>query len=388
MSTNHERGLTLLIVLIGASTLASGLSNRSARRALETRLAEARGRLSELESDTGQARLESSSARRQFVEQLATESRARRSSLSAILTEKRKHETMGSRLLDRLEALERTQLEQRRQSDARIAGLEARQGRLAREVESQTPRAAGDPTLARLMDATVRLNAVHEVGSGVVIYNDRRQPSSDPQTYILTAYHVIKDNRASDDRDQLPIEVDFYSDHRPRETATANIVAIHKKFDLALLEVRRPIIAVEVGLASTERCRALGVFSPVVTVGCPLGYPPMPTRGELTSKRKMFDGQAFWMTNAPTIFGNSGGGVFDAQSGQLIGLLVRIAAYKKVIDVAVPHLGVVTPRDHIHSWLRSTPYSFIAAQARENQSTTLEAGDPKAKPSEGSPQQR
>jgi hypothetical protein len=103
----------------------------------------------------------------------------------------------------------------------------------------------------------------------------------------------------------------------------------------------------------------LRIFTPIYAIGCPLGYPPLPTSGELTSRDKVLDGNHYWMVNAPTIFGNSGGGIYTAHTHELIGVLSRISAYKNMIDVAVPHMGLVTPIHRVYDWLDRTSYAFV-----------------------------
>ncbi|MDF1660908.1 MAG: trypsin-like peptidase domain-containing protein [Planctomycetota bacterium] len=211
----------------------------------------------------------------------------------------------------------------------------------------------------RALHASVRINAKSEVGSGIVIFNGRRGSRERLETYILTAFHVIKDNLATKTNPEQPIDIDFYKDGQKAQSAQARIVETEIQQDLALLRVTTEIIAVPALLAQPQTILATNMFSKVLTIGCPLGYSPMPTHGEITSTTKTFDEQDFWMINAPTIFGNSGGGVFDEKSGALLGVLIRIAAYKNVIDVAVPHLGIVTPLDAIKTWLKKTKRAFI-----------------------------
>ena len=126
---------------------------------------------------------------------------------------------------------------------------------------------------------------------------------------------------------------------------------------------------------------SIPIFSKVYAIGCPLGYSPLPTSGELTSKDKELDGNQYWMINAPTIFGNSGGGIYLADSRTMIGVLSRISAYKNMIDVAVPHMGLVTPMDQVYEWLDSTRYGFIYRDRLEELANT--AQKPAAKPAEG-----
>jgi S1-C subfamily serine protease len=229
----------------------------------------------------------------------------------------------------------------------------------------------------RALHASVRVNAKSEVGSGVVIFNGRRGSRERLETYILTAYHVVKDNLSTSSSLEQPIEIDFYKAGLKIQTARARVVESDAQQDLALLRVTSEIIALPALLAQRKTLNNVHMFSKVLTIGCPLGYSPMPTHGEITSTSKTFDDQEFWMINAPTIFGNSGGGVFDAKSGALLGVLIRIAAYKNVIDVAVPHLGIVTPIEHVKKWLSTSTHSFILNPRKTKKSNapiSLEAG--------------
>jgi S1-C subfamily serine protease len=228
----------------------------------------------------------------------------------------------------------------------------------------------------RALQASVRINAKSEVGSGIVIFNGRRGSRERLETYILTAFHVIKDNLATKRSVEQPIDIDFYKDGQRVQTARARIVESETQQDLALLRVTSEVIAQPAMMAKTKALNAVVMFSKVLAIGCPLGYSPMPTHGEVTSTSKVFGQQNFWMINAPTIFGNSGGGVFDDKSGALLGVLIRIAAYKNVIDVAVPHLGIVTPLDQIKIWLGKTKHSFIFEKliAKNTTATSVQAG--------------
>ena len=228
------------------------------------------------------------------------------------------------------------------------------------------------------MSVGVRINAKSEVGSGVIVYNDRPENKDQIETYIVTAFHVVRENIASANTGETPTEVELYKNGSAEQSVFARVVAVAPEQDLALLKVTSEIITPCAKVASDKALAATPLFSKVVAVGCPLGYEPIPTFGQVTSKNKIFDSQKFWMINAPTIFGNSGGGVFDMDSGQLTGILIRIAAYKNVIDVAVPHLGIVTPMSDVREWLKTTPYSFVLGpKKRTLDPQTLTAGQPK-----------
>ena len=57
------------------------------------------------------------------------------------------------------------------------------------------------------------------------------------------------------------------------------------------------------------------------------------------------------MINAPTYFGNSGGGVYRADTHQLIGVFSKIYTHGKGSPVVIPHMGLCTPIDEIYTWL-------------------------------------
>ena len=204
------------------------------------------------------------------------------------------------------------------------------------------------------MNPTVRINARHEVGSGTLVWSQRA--GKQVRTYVLSAWHIVQD----DVEDGRTLEVDFYEDGELLRTEPGKVVEAEIDLDLVLIEVvGEHVYELPARLATPDEMTALRVFTPVYAIGCPLGYPPLPTSGEVTSLDKELDGLHFWMINAPTIFGNSGGGIYNATNNSLIGVLSRISAYKNMIDVAVPHMGLVMPLSRVYAWLDTTRYSFV-----------------------------
>lgn len=207
-----------------------------------------------------------------------------------------------------------------------------------------------------LMGPTVRVNATHEVGSGSILWSRFTSPGR-ARSYVLTAWHIVQEEAAG-----ATVEIDLYDDGSPLRTERGRVVAHDATLDLALIEVdaTQPHRHLAI-LPDRPHMGTLRIFTPIYAIGCPLGYPPLPTSGELTSRDKVLDGNHYWMVNAPTIFGNSGGGIYTAHSHELIGVLSRISAYKNMIDVAVPHMGLVTPIHRVYDWLDRTPYAFVYA---------------------------
>ena len=282
--------------------------------------------------------------------------------------------TVGEELDDyrALEARARAEVEARLSKTTEASAGEVRQQLIELESRVQALRSAAEEharalaaarqdgdveaRLRELMGPSVRVNGRHEVGSGTVLWS--KPVGDEVHTYVLTAWHVVKEERGSSDG--WPLEVDAYEDGVLVRTEPATILAKDERLDLALLRVvgKTPHRSLA-RLATRSELADVRIFSSVHAIGCPLGYPPLPTSGELTSRGKELDGIHYWMINAPTIFGNSGGGIYAARSRMLVGVLSRISAYKSMIDVAVPHMGLVVPLDQVYDWLDRTPYGFV-----------------------------
>jgi S1-C subfamily serine protease len=207
-----------------------------------------------------------------------------------------------------------------------------------------------------LLAPTVKISSKSDVGSGTVIFSEKTGPKF--TSYVLTAHHIVEQNY--DARNPIPLDVLSFNDGRQVRQETGIVVAISRQLDLALIEVRSEKVYESVAkMIAPERVGDVRLYSRVNAIGCPLGYAPTPTSGELTSKNKQLDGHTYWMINAPTIFGNSGGGIYLSDTGEMIGVLSRISAYKNLIDVAVPHMGIMTSMNDVYSWLDRENYQFV-----------------------------
>ena len=103
------------------------------------------------------------------------------------------------------------------------------------------------------------------------------------------------------------------------------------------------------------------IFDSIYAVGCPLGNDPIPTSGEIADTNHRVDGNTYWMISAPTYIGNSGGGIYDAKSGALLGIFSKIYTHGNLRPTVVPHMGLVTPMSQIYDWLESKGYAKLAA---------------------------
>jgi hypothetical protein len=94
-------------------------------------------------------------------------------------------------------------------------------------------------------------------------------------------------------------------------------------------------------------------FDRVYAVGCPLGNDPIPTAGEIAETHHVVDGETYWMISAPTYIGNSGGGIFDADTNELLAIFTKIYTHGSLRPTVVPHMGLAMPLHQVYDWLAS-----------------------------------
>jgi S1-C subfamily serine protease len=208
-----------------------------------------------------------------------------------------------------------------------------------------------------ILGPSVQVNVQGSVGGGTLLY------SRETHSYVITAHHVIQKilSGDTDAETRAPAEVTLYDDHgTATDTVEGDLVAWDDRKDLALLRLRAVHEFRNVArLASRDFLRSIRVFTPIVAVGCPLGHDPLPTLGEVATLNKEVRGEKFWMMNAPTIFGNSGGGVFHRETRELVGVSVMVCTYDGAVSTPVPHLGIMVSLETVYDWLDSLNYHFI-----------------------------
>lgn len=241
---------------------------------------------------------------------------------------------------------------------AEIAGADGALRGLRDAVARLRKDAARD---AALLDRAILRPSVQVVGRGGVgggtVIRSEAEGEGAFGTYIVTAFHVLQKIVEPERR---PVQVKLFGESGEAETVDSDLLIHDERRDLALLKLRStkhyPIAA---RLAARERVRETSVFTPIYAVGCPLGHDPLPSFGEITTLRKEVNGERFWMMSAPTIFGNSGGGVFHRETLELIGVSAMICTFDNPVSTPVPHLGILVPLDSVYDWLRDNKYAFV-----------------------------
>ena len=159
----------------------------------------------------------------------------------------------------------------------------------------------------------------------------------------------------------MPIPIRIYLEDGSTKTENAVLLAYDVDLDLALLELElAERVLYGARLPSRARLAGVKVFDAVYAVGCPLGNDPIPTAGEIASINHRVDGSSYWMISAPTYIGNSGGGIFDARTHELLGIFSKIYTHGSLRSTIVPHMGLVTPMPAIYAWFESIGYLELA----------------------------
>lgn len=211
----------------------------------------------------------------------------------------------------------------------------------------------------KILPAIALVSCGKTSGSGVCV-------ASEGNTYyFISSFHII--SRVVGDADsEKTVGIQLFSGAGKRELA-AKIVAYSAGKDLALLSVKSDEKVGIATIAKKSTVRLLKLFEPVLVVGCPLGNEPFPTAGLLAGFNKVVDGEKFWMTSAPTTFGNSGGGVF-LENFELIGIASMICTYDNIITMPIYHMSIFTPIHDVLDWLESEGISIVDGKLNKSAS--------------------
>ncbi len=213
-----------------------------------------------------------------------------------------------------------------------------------------------------ILGPSAQIESGSNVGGGIVVYSTSCS-QSEYEALILTAFHVVKKSiKKEGDKEKMDdviVRVFNPSTNNLKEHKS-QIVTYDKGKDIALLRiVSSESLGVPSRFASREKIKSLKIFTPVLTVGCPLGHEPFPTGGAISSLNKDVAGEKFWIMSAPTIFGNSGGGVFLKESHELIGVASMICTFDNLVSTPVYHMSIFMPLDRVYDWFDSIGYEFV-----------------------------
>jgi S1-C subfamily serine protease len=234
----------------------------------------------------------------------------------------------------------------------------------------------------RLLYPTVRVRTDKAGGSGTVVYCEpvpEKSHEEGYETYVLTNCHVINDNIRVEKKwstllkrevktDVLAdctvemFDFEYGSWESGHSAYKAEIMCYDKDMDLALLKLRtnRKFDYVAKVFPKDDHKKRLRMFMDVYAVGCGMGHPPLATQGNLTGFTDIIDNYPYWLSTAPTIYGNSGGALYLAETYEFIGIPSRIAVNMGGFSAdAITHLSYFIPITSIYSFLEDQVFHFL-----------------------------
>jgi hypothetical protein len=211
-----------------------------------------------------------------------------------------------------------------------------------------------------LVGPVVQLTGDETVGSGVLLASEPIDGTQNWRTRMLTAWHVVRDIQGGRNNVHVSIPVTIYTETGQIQPETATLLKYEASIDVALLELdSKQKFECGARLASRAALRDARIFEQIYAVGCPLGNDPIPTYGEIADTRHTVDGVHYWMISAPTYIGNSGGGIFDARSHELLGIFSKIYTHGSLRPTVVPHMGLVTSLETVYDWLDRVGFAGV-----------------------------
>ena len=231
---------------------------------------------------------------------------------------------------------------------------------------------------------TVRVRAKKAGGSGTVVYSEKH--NGEYYTYVITNHHVVSNcislekkwdpviKRKVDKEVLDTVSVEFFRYNNYSHTigsfaVEADIVAyseVNGGQDWALLRVRDKENKADwvANLFPLKDIENVHIFDQTYAVGASLGHPPVASEGMITYMDDEIEHYKYWMSSAPTIFGNSGGAVYRWSSArkqyEYIGVPSRISIQPMGFSAdAITHMGYFIPIDRVYKLLKENSYHFI-----------------------------
>lgn len=128
--------------------------------------------------------------------------------------------------------------------------------------------------------------------------------------------------------EQVSIEIFDYvylSKVNSSNSYKADIIAYDHAHDIAILKLDSPKrIEFVASIIPKDKIGDVKLFTETWTSGCSLLHDPFANPGNVTYLTEMIDNKLYWMSNGASIFGNSGGAVFLAETGEQLGITARI----------------------------------------------------------------
>ncbi|MFH1547600.1 MAG: serine protease [bacterium] len=230
----------------------------------------------------------------------------------------------------------------------------------------------------KILYPVTRVKAAEAGGSGVLVYS--KEDLKEPGKFInvvLTCEHVVdksikvreewdpvlKRDRKKEVFEEVAIEIFDYDGSKviSSNSTPGTIIAYDKHHDLAAVKLynHKPMPHIASIIPEIE-IRNLQVFSPVWVCGCSLLHDPFANPGTLTYLREIIEQKTYLMSNASSIFGNSGGGLFHGESFALLGLTSRITGIQVGFGVDImTWMGFSTHPERLYEFFKDQELQFL-----------------------------
>jgi S1-C subfamily serine protease len=226
----------------------------------------------------------------------------------------------------------------------------------------------------------VRVFSEGAAGSGTLIYcQPDPKNKGDYMTFVLTNHHVVSDlikvkdkqwdsvlKRKKEKEYLEKAKVEVFSYVRMSEVDSSNrysaeIVAYDKDHDLAILKLDSPTKMKYTSKIIPEKSiKDLKLYMRVVVTGCSLAHDPFSNFGALTYLKEIIEQRKYLMTNASSIFGNSGGALFLRETGELIGVPSRITGIQLGFGTdIVTWMGFSAHPERLYEFIKEQHLDFL-----------------------------
>lgn len=228
----------------------------------------------------------------------------------------------------------------------------------------------------KVLYPVVRVSHAKAVGSGTILYSKPSESNpADYETYVLSNPHVIADlityKKEWDPVLQRDMKREIKSvatvqefRYKPGRTVVvaengvqADVVAYDVRQDLALLKLR-DIKRYDYTVELWPKGEPLEMLMELYCVGCGMGLRPVMTHGYLSGMGIEIDNYDYMLSTASSIFGHSGGAVFEVSTLRFVGVPSRITVSLLGYQ-AIDFLGYFIPVNRIYDFLDDQCYQFI-----------------------------
>lgn len=273
-------------------------------------------------------------------------------------------------LKDERSAFDERLSKEARRLESSLAGVRAAQEDF--QAQAAALRAPGMTTMAPLREQVLgpvfQLSGGDAVGSAVLI--EHVDDGMDSHYLALSCFHVVRDILEGrddfDDYREASFRAVFTGLDAKERSYPVQMIEWDVASDLALLRVdARANLGPVAKIAPLARMAEIGVFREIYTVGCPLGTAAQATHGMITRETWEVSGEPYWMVSSPAYFGNSGGGVFHAETLELVGIFAKIYTHGSYRPQVITHMGLAVPLDRLHSWLREIGHASMLPESHD-----------------------